>query len=101
MIAYQLLQVIRTRLRHGGENASWTALRRILEGQQRTATSRITTIAHSPSLQQSLADDPHSGDYGAWLRVQIGHAAADGSGDPPAAFIGQKRMCRRAYTAWL
>ena len=33
--------VIRTRLRQAGENASWTTLRRILEGQQRiTATFR-------------------------------------------------------------
>ena len=41
VIAYQLVQVIRKRLRHGGENASWTTLRRILEGQQRiTATFR-------------------------------------------------------------
>jgi len=41
VIAYQLVQVIRTRLRHASENASWTTLRRILEGQQRiTATFR-------------------------------------------------------------
>ena len=41
VIAYQLVQVIRTRLRQSGENASWTTLRRILEGQQRiTATFR-------------------------------------------------------------
>lgn len=41
VIAYQLVQVIRTRLRHTGEHASWTTLRRILEGQQRiTATFR-------------------------------------------------------------
>ena len=41
VIAYQLVQVIRTRLRQAGENASWTTLRRILEGQQRiTATFR-------------------------------------------------------------
>ena len=37
--AYQLVQVVRTRLRQTGEHASWTILRRILEGQQRiTAT---------------------------------------------------------------
>ena len=43
VIAYQLVQVVRTRLRHAGENASWTTLRRILEGQQRvTATFRRT-----------------------------------------------------------
>ena len=41
VIAYQLVQVIRTRLQAHGEHASWTTLRRILEGQQRvTATFR-------------------------------------------------------------
>ena len=41
VIAYQLVQVLRTRLRQAGENARWTTLRRILEGQQRiTATFR-------------------------------------------------------------
>ena len=41
VIAYQLVQVIRRRLRESGETASWTTLRRILEGQQRvTATFR-------------------------------------------------------------
>ncbi len=41
VIAYQLVQVIRTRLRKHGEHASWSTLRRILEGQQRvTATFR-------------------------------------------------------------
>ena len=37
----RFVQVIRTRLRQAGENASWTTLCRILEGQQRiTATFR-------------------------------------------------------------
>ena len=41
VIAYQLVQVIRTRLRARGEHASWTTLRGILAGQQRvTATFR-------------------------------------------------------------
>ena len=35
VIAYQLEQVLRTRLRQAGENASWTTLRRILEAQPR------------------------------------------------------------------
>ena len=43
VIAYQLVQVIRRRLCENGECASWTTLRRILEGQQRvTATFRCT-----------------------------------------------------------
>ena len=41
VIAYQLVQVIRRRLRETGEHASWNTIRRILEGQQRiTATFR-------------------------------------------------------------
>ena len=41
VIAYQLVQVIRRRLRESAETASWTTLRRVLEGQQRiTATFR-------------------------------------------------------------
>ena len=39
VIAYQLVQIIRTRLGARGDHSSWTTLRRILEGQQRvTAT---------------------------------------------------------------
>ena len=41
VIAYQLVQVIRQRLRQNGDTASWDTLRRILEGHQRiTATFR-------------------------------------------------------------
>ena len=41
VIAYQLVQIIRTRLRSHGASDSWSTLRRILEGQQRvTATFR-------------------------------------------------------------
>ena len=41
VIAYQLVQVIRRRLRQHGQRESWTLLRRILNGQLRiTATFR-------------------------------------------------------------
>ena len=41
VIAYQLVQIIRRRLAALGETASWTTLRRILQGQHRvTATFR-------------------------------------------------------------
>ena len=41
VIAYQLVQVIRRRLREAGEHASWNTIRQTLEGQQRiTATFR-------------------------------------------------------------
>ena len=70
VIAYQLVQVIRRRLRENGECGSWTTIRRILEGQQRvTATFRCTdgrilhvrkaTRAEPPS--QAIDDAPGIG----------------------------------------
>ena len=76
VIAYQLVQVIRTRLRGHGNPASWTTLRRILDGQQRvTATFRrpdgrtlhvrTATQADQPLDQRDIYDalgvDPHPG----------------------------------------
>ena len=65
VIAYQLVQVIRRRLRESGETASWTTLRRILEGQQRiTATFRrsdrrtlhVRKATRAEAPQQALYD---------------------------------------------
>ncbi len=39
VIAYQLVQVIRKRLKQRGNDSSWTTLRRILEGQQRVTVT--------------------------------------------------------------
>ena len=74
VIAYQLVQVIRTRLRAHGNAASWTTLRRILDGQQRvTATFRrpdgrtlhVRTATQAEPGQRDLYDalgvDPHPG----------------------------------------
>ncbi len=74
VIAYQLVQVIRTRLRAHGEHASWTTLRRILEGQQRvTATFRrpdgrtlhVRTATQAEPGQRAIYDalgiDPQPG----------------------------------------
>ena len=74
VIAYQLVQVIRTRLRAHGEHASWTTLRRILEGQQRvTATFRrpdgrtlhVRTATQAEPEQRAIYDalgiDPKPG----------------------------------------
>ena len=74
VIAYQLVQVIRTRLRARGEHASWTTLRGILAGQQRvTATFRRpdgrtlhvrTTTQAEPeqrALYAALGVAPHPG----------------------------------------
>ena len=74
VIAYQLVQVIRTRLRAHGEHASWATLRRILEGQQRvTATFRrpdgrtlhVRTTTQAEPEQRAIYDalgvDPQPG----------------------------------------
>ena len=74
VIAYQLVQVIRTRLRAAGENAAWTSLRRVLEGQQRvTATFRrpdgrtlhVRTATQAEPEQRAVYDalgvDPQPG----------------------------------------
>ena len=74
VIAYQLVQVIRTRLRAHGNSASWTTLRRILDGQQRvTATFRrpdgrtlhVRTATQAEPEQRGIYDalgaDPHPG----------------------------------------
>lgn len=39
VIAYQLVQIIRRRLREQGETSSWATLRRVLEGQQRVTVT--------------------------------------------------------------
>ena len=65
VVAYQLVQVIRRRLRESSETASWTTLRRILEGQQRiTATFRradgrtlhVRKATRAEAPQQALYD---------------------------------------------
>ena len=65
VIAYQLVQVIRTRLRQSGENASWTTLRRTLEGQQRVtatfcradrATLHVRKATRAEPPQQAIYD---------------------------------------------
>ena len=74
VIAYQLVQVIRTRLRAHGEHARWTTLRRVLDGQQRvTATFRrpdgrtlhVRTATQAEPDQRAIYDalgvDPHPG----------------------------------------
>ena len=66
VIAYQLVQVIRTRLRQAGENANWTTLRRILEGQQRvTATFRRADGATLHVRKATRAGPPQQAIYDA------------------------------------
>ena len=74
VLAYQLVQTIRRRLREHGETASWATLRRILEGQQRVTVTfrrkdgrtlhvRKATLAEPAQLQiyTALGLDPQPG----------------------------------------
>ena len=63
VIAYQLVQVIRRRLRQTGESASWDTVRRILEGHQRITatfrradgrTLRVRKATHAEPPQQAI-----------------------------------------------
>ena len=66
VIAYQLVQVIRTRLRQLGENASWTTLHRILEGQQRVTATFQRTDGRSLHVRKATrAEPPLQAIYGA------------------------------------
>ena len=58
MLAYQLVQVIRTRLRAAGENASWTTLRRILEGQQRVTATFARADARTVHVRKATRAEP-------------------------------------------
>ena len=56
--------MIRSRLRHAGEHASWTTLRRILEGQQRiTATFRRDDGRTLHVRKATLAEPPQQAIY--------------------------------------
>ena len=66
VIAYQLVQVIRARLRQADENASWTMLRRILDAQQRvTATFRRTDGRTLHVRKATCAEPPQQAIYDA------------------------------------
>ena len=80
VIAYQLVQVIRRRLRESGETASWTTLRRILEGQQRiTATFRrcdgrtlhVRKATRAEAPQQAIYDALGVGSAAGGIRKSI------------------------------
>ena len=59
VIAYQLVQVIRRRLRQHGQRESWSLLRRILNGQQRiTATFRRADQCALHVRKATVAEPP-------------------------------------------
>ena len=66
VIAYQLVQVLRRRLREAGERASWNTLRRLLEGQQRvTATFRRADRRTLHVRKATRAEPPQQAIYDA------------------------------------
>ena len=66
VIAYQLVQVIRRRLRQSGETASWNTLRCILEGHQRiTATFRRSDGRTLHVRKATRAEPPQQAIYDA------------------------------------
>ena len=66
VIAYQLVQVIRRRMRESGEHASWVTLRWILEGQQRvTATFRRGDARTLHVRKATRAEPPQQAIYDA------------------------------------
>ena len=58
VLAYQLVQVIRTRLRAAGENASWTTLRRIVEGQQRITATFTRADGRTVHVRKATRAEP-------------------------------------------
>ena len=60
VIAYQLVQVIRKRLKQRGDSSSWTTLRRILEGQQRVTVGVGTG---GPLRKATRAETDHKAIY--------------------------------------
>ena len=58
MIASQLVRVLRIRLRHAGDYASWTTFRRILEGQQRVTATFRRTDARTLHMRKATRPEP-------------------------------------------
>ena len=56
VIAYQLMQVIRTQLRAHRNSASWTTLRRILEGKRRVTATRRPDVRTLHVLMAAQAE---------------------------------------------
>ena len=58
VIAYQLVQVIRTRLRQSGETGNWNTLRTILEGQQRVTATFQRTDGRTLHVRKATRAEP-------------------------------------------
>ena len=58
VIAYQLVQVIRQRLRQHRERASWDTVRRILEGHQRITATFRRADGHTLHVRKATRAEP-------------------------------------------
>ena len=59
VIAYQLVQIIRRRLAALGETASWTTLRRILQGQRRVTATFRQKDGRTLHVRKATRAEPH------------------------------------------
>ena len=97
VIAYQLVQVIRTRLRARREHARWTTLRRVLEGQQRDDSRTGPTCAF-PAASGGHGTSRHQS-YGPRSRAHVAVIPTRcGSKQAPSRSIAQATLSRRSAT---
>ena len=61
VLAYQLVQVIRRRLREQGEHSSWDTLRSILGGQQRVTCSFLRDDGSTLHVRKATRAEPDQG----------------------------------------
>ena len=59
VLAYQLVQIIRRRLAGFGETASWTTLRRILQGQHRVTATFRRKDGRTLHVRKATRAEPH------------------------------------------
>ena len=97
VIAYQLVQVIRRRLRQTGETASWDTLRQSLEGHQRlTATFRRADGRTLHVRKATRAEPPQHAIYDALSvsRTPNPEASKRPSCNPPTGVCSATRTSR-------
>ena len=58
VVAYQLVQIVRKRLRERGEHASWTTLRRVLAGQRRVTATFRRADGRAPHVRKATRAEP-------------------------------------------
>ena len=70
MLAYQVVQVIRTRLKGRGEHASWSGLRRILAGQRRVTLTLQCAAGRTLHVRKATEPEEELGALYAALGIE-------------------------------